>query len=49
MVYGRLMTTRQLGHTDIYISPIGLGTAQFAGASKPHHAQDSAGVLKVQL
>ena len=31
MVYGRLMTTRQLGHTNIYLSPIGLGTAQFAG------------------
>ena len=31
MVYGRLMTTRQLGRTDIYVSPIGLGTAQFAG------------------
>jgi aryl-alcohol dehydrogenase-like predicted oxidoreductase len=31
MVYGRLMTTRQLGRSDIYISPIGLGTAQFAG------------------
>jgi aryl-alcohol dehydrogenase-like predicted oxidoreductase len=31
MVYGRLMTTRQLGRTDIYGSPIGLGTAQFAG------------------
>ena len=27
------MTTRQLGRTDIYISPIGLGTAQFAGKS----------------
>jgi aryl-alcohol dehydrogenase-like predicted oxidoreductase len=25
------MTTRQLGRTDIYVSPIGLGTAQFAG------------------
>jgi aryl-alcohol dehydrogenase-like predicted oxidoreductase len=25
------MTTRRLGRTDIYISPIGLGTAQFAG------------------
>lgn len=33
MVYGRLMTTRQLGRTDIYVSPIGLGTAQFAGKS----------------
>src|SRR5918998_6115895 len=33
VVYGRLMTTRQLGRTDIYISPIGLGTAQFAGKS----------------
>jgi aryl-alcohol dehydrogenase-like predicted oxidoreductase len=31
MVYGRLMTTRQLGRTNIYVSPIGLGTAQFAG------------------
>jgi aryl-alcohol dehydrogenase-like predicted oxidoreductase len=31
MVYGRLMTTRQLGRTGIYVSPIGLGTAQFAG------------------
>jgi aryl-alcohol dehydrogenase-like predicted oxidoreductase len=31
MVYGRLMTTRQLGRTEIYVSPIGLGTAQFAG------------------
>jgi aryl-alcohol dehydrogenase-like predicted oxidoreductase len=27
------MTTRQLGRTDIYLSPIGLGTAQFAGKS----------------
>jgi aryl-alcohol dehydrogenase-like predicted oxidoreductase len=35
MVYGRLMTTRQLGRTDIYISPIGLGTAQFAGTVIP--------------
>ncbi|HEY6646703.1 MAG TPA: aldo/keto reductase, partial [Mycobacterium sp.] len=25
------MTTRQLGRTNIYVSPIGLGTAQFAG------------------
>ena len=33
MVYDRLMTTRQLGRTDIYVSPIGLGTAQFAGKS----------------
>jgi aryl-alcohol dehydrogenase-like predicted oxidoreductase len=31
MVYGRLMTTRQLGRTNMYVSPIGLGTAQFAG------------------
>jgi aryl-alcohol dehydrogenase-like predicted oxidoreductase len=31
MVYGRLMTTRQLGQTNIHISPIGLGAAQFAG------------------
>jgi aryl-alcohol dehydrogenase-like predicted oxidoreductase len=32
MVYVRLMTTtRQLGRTDIHVSPIGLGTAQFAG------------------
>jgi aryl-alcohol dehydrogenase-like predicted oxidoreductase len=30
-MYGRLMTTRQLGRTDIYVSPIGLGTAQFSG------------------
>jgi aryl-alcohol dehydrogenase-like predicted oxidoreductase len=31
MVYVRLMITRQLGRTGIYVSPIGLGTAQFAG------------------
>jgi aryl-alcohol dehydrogenase-like predicted oxidoreductase len=31
MMYGRLMNTRQLGRTNIHISPIGLGTAQFAG------------------
>jgi aryl-alcohol dehydrogenase-like predicted oxidoreductase len=27
------MTTRQLGRSDIFVSPIGLGTAQFAGKS----------------
>jgi aryl-alcohol dehydrogenase-like predicted oxidoreductase len=31
MVYGRLMTARRLGRTNISVSPIGLGTAQFAG------------------
>jgi aryl-alcohol dehydrogenase-like predicted oxidoreductase len=31
MVYARLMNTQQLGHTNIYVSPIGLGAAQFAG------------------
>lgn len=31
MMYGVLMTTQQLGRTDLYLSPIGLGAAQFAG------------------
>jgi aryl-alcohol dehydrogenase-like predicted oxidoreductase len=35
MVYARLMNTQQLGHTNIYVSPIGLGTAQFAGTVIP--------------
>lgn len=31
MIFYRLMDTQQLGLTNIYVSPIGLGTAQFAG------------------
>jgi aryl-alcohol dehydrogenase-like predicted oxidoreductase len=31
MVYGYLMESQRLGRTDLHVSPIGLGTAQFAG------------------
>lgn len=31
MMYGDLMNIQRLGRTDIHVSPIGLGTAQFAG------------------
>lgn len=31
MMYDVLMNTQQLGETDLHLSPIGLGTAQFAG------------------
>jgi aryl-alcohol dehydrogenase-like predicted oxidoreductase len=31
MMYARLMTTRELGRTGLYVSPIGLGCMQIAG------------------
>jgi aryl-alcohol dehydrogenase-like predicted oxidoreductase len=55
MVYGRLMTTRQLGRTDIYVSPVGLGTAQFAGKgwisalSPPVPQEDIDTIIKTAL
>lgn len=55
MVYGVLMRTQRLGVTDLYVSPIGLGTAQFAGkgwisALTPPVAQEQVtGIVKTAI
>ena len=50
MMYSDPMSTQRLGRTDIHVSPIGLGTAQFAGkgwisALTPPIPQDRVGAI----